>query len=89
MVDGVLERFGRLDILVDNADMTRTGIDTPWARFEETQTDRFRFHLELNLVTTFHVSRAVVPRMLERGYGRVVMVSSVTGPLVTDPKATG
>jgi len=41
---------------------------------------RFERDLALNLKTAFHVSRAVLPGMIERGYGRIVMVSSVTGP---------
>ena len=89
MVDGVLERFGRIDVLVNSAGMRQTGIETPWARFVELQTDAFRLHLELNLLTAFQVTRAVLPGMLERGYGRIVMVSSVTGPLVTDPESAG
>lgn len=89
LVDEVLDRFGRIDILINNAGMTRTGIDTPWGRFVEMQTDTFRFHLELNLLTAFQVTRAVLPGMLKQGYGRIVMVSSVTGPVVTDPDSAG
>jgi len=89
LVDGVLERFGRIDILVNNAGMAQTGIEAPWARVVELQTDAFHLHLELNLVTAFQLTRAVLPGMLERGYGRIVMVSSVTGPLVTDPEGAG
>jgi 3-oxoacyl-[acyl-carrier protein] reductase len=33
--------------------------------------------------TAFHLTQAVIPGMAARGYGRIVMVSSVTGPLVT------
>ena len=49
----------------------------------------FRHDLELNLLTAFHVTQAALPGMLERGYGRIVMVSSVTGPLVTTPGSVG
>jgi 3-oxoacyl-[acyl-carrier protein] reductase len=43
--------------------------------------------LAMNLGTAFHVTKAVLPAMVERGWGRVVMVSSVTGPSVIDPGA--
>ena len=49
----------------------------------------FRHDLELNLLTAFHVTQAALPGMLARGYGRIVMVSSVTGPLVTTPGSVG
>jgi 3-oxoacyl-[acyl-carrier protein] reductase len=45
--------------------------------------------IALNLQTAYNVSRAIVPGMVERGWGRVVMVSSVTGPLVTNPGSVG
>jgi 3-oxoacyl-[acyl-carrier protein] reductase len=44
--------------------------------------------LEITLKTAFHTTQAALPDMLARGHGRVVMVSSVTGPLVTAPGST-
>jgi 3-oxoacyl-[acyl-carrier protein] reductase len=41
--------------------------------------------LEITLTTAFHLTQAVLPEMVARRYGRVLMVSSVTGPLVTAP----
>ena len=43
----------------------------------------------LNLHTAYHVTRPLVAGMIERGWGRVVMVSSVTGPLVAIPGSAG
>ena len=60
--------------------------DAPFAELPE---ETFRHDLELNLLTAFHVTQAALPGMLQRGYGRIVMVSSVTGPLVTVPGAAG
>jgi len=42
-----------------------------------------------NLRTAFSVTRLVVPGMVKRRYGRIVMVSSVTGPLVSNPGSVG
>ena len=41
--------------------------------------------MEITLKTAFHTTQAVLPQMVERRHGRVVMVSSVTGPFVTAP----
>jgi 3-oxoacyl-[acyl-carrier protein] reductase len=90
MVDEVLERYGRIDVLVNNAGMVTVGtggwddiglLDMP--------DDAWRSDIAMNLHTAFNVTRAVAPGMAERGWGRVVMVSSVTGPLVTNPGQVG
>jgi 3-oxoacyl-[acyl-carrier protein] reductase len=45
--------------------------------------------LAMTLGTAYNVTKAVVPEMVERGWGRVVMVSSVTGPVATTIGSTG
>jgi 3-oxoacyl-[acyl-carrier protein] reductase len=76
-------------VLVNNAGLAQVGVEPDAAHFAELPEEAFRRHLELNLLTAFHVTQAALPGMLERGYGRIVMVSSVTGPLVTTPTSTG
>ena len=80
---------GPLDVLVNNAGLAQLGVEPEKAPFAELPPETFRRHLELNLLTAFHVTQAALPGMLERGYGRIVMVSSVTGPLVTTPGSAG
>ena len=69
--------------------MIQTGHRDEGARFVDLDPSVFERDLALNLMTAFHVTRAALPSMLEHGYGRIVMVSSVTGPLVTNPGSTG
>jgi 3-oxoacyl-[acyl-carrier protein] reductase len=80
---------GPLDVVVNNAGLAQLGMELPDAPFAELPLETFRHDLELNLLTAFHVTQAALPGMLERGYGRIVMVSSVTGPHVTVPGAAG
>jgi 3-oxoacyl-[acyl-carrier protein] reductase len=89
LVTAVLERFERIDILVNNAGMIQSGHEDTGARFVELAPSVFERDLALNLMTAFHVTRATLPTMLERGYGRIVMVSSVTGPRTTNPESSG
>ena len=90
MVAEVLERFGRIDILVNNAGMVT--VDKPGPEitsFLDLSDQSWDDNIAMNLETAYNVTRAVVPGMVERGWGRVVMVSSATGPFVTIPGTAG
>ena len=66
--------YGRVDILVNNAGIT--GGNAPsW----ELPTAEWKRVIEVNLVAPFMVTRAVVPRMIDAGYGRVVNIASIAG----------
>ena len=65
---------GRIDILVNNAGITG-GNGPTW----ELAPEVWRRVLEVNLVAPYLTCRAVLPHMLERGYGRIVNVASIAG----------
>jgi 3-oxoacyl-[acyl-carrier protein] reductase len=90
LVQDVLARFGRIDILVNNAGMTQIGnpgatASLPLAELPEQEWD---YAIAINLKTTFNITRAVLPSMLKANYGRVVNISSTTGPVVSNPRET-
>ncbi|MBK7532902.1 SDR family NAD(P)-dependent oxidoreductase [Piscinibacter sp.] len=70
----VMRTHGRIDILVNNAGITG-GNATTW----ELDPAMWRRVIDVNLVAPYLVCRAVVPQMLQRGYGRIVNVASVAG----------
>jgi len=73
LVSTTLKVFGKVDILVNNA-----GITQPITTFDMTVDDFMRI-VNVNLVGTFICSKAVLKPMMERKYGRIVSLSSVSG----------
>jgi 3-oxoacyl-[acyl-carrier protein] reductase len=76
---------GPIDVLVNAAGMVQTGVPEVDATFLDLTPPALERELDITLKTAFHMTQAVLPGMLERGYGRIVMISSVTGPYVTAP----
>jgi 3-oxoacyl-[acyl-carrier protein] reductase len=72
-VGNVVERFGPIDVLVNNAGVARDGV---LALVQEDDVDTV---IDLNLKASIEMTRLVVRRMLPRGAGRIVNVSSVIG----------
>ena len=70
MVDSVVEEFGQLDILIPLVGGSK---DALLYKMTDEQWDTV---MDLNLKTTFLACRAVVPHMMERGYGKIVLMSS-------------
>jgi 3-oxoacyl-[acyl-carrier protein] reductase len=85
LVTQVLAHFGRIDILVNNAGMVQSGSTEVLAKFDALTEAQWDGEIELNLKTCFNVTRAVIPHMIHARYGRIVNVSSVTGPVASNP----
>ncbi len=77
MVAQVVERFGRLDILVNNA------AHALGTRFEHLTPEEWRLALEVNLTAPFLLTQAALPTMKRQQYGRVVNLSSTAGRMVS------
>ena len=74
--------LGPVDILINNAGMGQSGVATKRASLAETTDAAWAFQLGISLTSAFMMTRAVLPEMIARRYGRIVHMSSVTGPLV-------
>jgi 3-oxoacyl-[acyl-carrier protein] reductase len=85
LVAEVVEHFGKIDILVNNAGMVQSGSKELSAKFDSLTEAQWDSEIELNLKTCFNVTRSVIPHMTKAKYGRIVNVSSVTGPVASNP----
>ena len=70
LVDAAVERFGRVDILINNAGIVR------WAGFPDADADNLERHLAVHVGGSFYTARAAWPHMVRQHYGRIVMTTS-------------
>ena len=74
-----LQKFPRLDILVNNAGIY------PQKPFLEMTEDDWNKVVQINLYGVFHFTKAFLPGMVERKYGKIINLSSISGPIVAFP----
>jgi 3-oxoacyl-[acyl-carrier protein] reductase len=80
MVAGVLERYGRLDIMAANAGIY------PTMALEDMSDGDWDQVMGINVKGAVHAIQACIPAMRRQHYGRIVLTSSITGPIVGAPK---
>jgi len=72
-----LERFGRVDVVVNNAAFARA------TRFPDLTAEEWREALEVNMTAPFLLTKAVLPAMKVQRYGRIINISSSAGRMVS------
>lgn len=73
LVQNVLGHFGKIDILINNAGITRDGM------LHKLSAEDFQKVVDVNLTGVFNCAQAVVPAMVQQGSGRIINTSSVSG----------
>jgi len=72
-VISIIEKYGTIDILINNAGITRD------ASFKKMTSDQWQQVIDVNLTGVFNCTKAVAPIMLDKGFGKIVNASSVVG----------
>ena len=78
MIGRAMEKFGRIDVLLNNAAIFST---VTRSRFEDISRDDWTEMLDVNVIGTWICSKLVVPHMETGGYGRIINISSSTVPV--------
>ncbi len=82
VLDFTLREAGIPSILVNNAGMTSNGSVVESGTAADISEDDWHGGLRRNLDTSFYMSRAVIPHLRQQHFGRIVFVTSVTGPVM-------
>jgi len=73
LAEAAIDRFGQIDVLINNAGLTRD------ATLQKMTAESFDEVIDVNLKGTFYCTKAVVPHMEEREYGRILNATSIAG----------
>lgn len=79
VVDATLERFGTIDVLVNNAGISEV------VGVEDEDLDTFRRVIEVNLVAVWHLAKLCAPTMIAAGGGSIINIASMLGHLGSTP----
>ncbi|HEX6683241.1 MAG TPA: SDR family NAD(P)-dependent oxidoreductase [Candidatus Limnocylindrales bacterium] len=89
LADAVVEQLGEVDILVNNAGLTSRASVEVIRPVAQLTFDEWRAEIDRNLTTAFLSSRAFLGGMSERGWGRIVNLSAINGPVNALPAEAG
>lgn len=83
--EDMVATYGKVDILANVAGMAYFGTEEIFKDVVALKEEEWDFSIGINLKSTFNTTQAFLPGMIERKYGKIINVSSVTGPLVANP----
>ena len=78
IVKDIVIKYGKIDILVNNAGICKL------EKFIDMSDDVRDSHFDINIKGTWNITKTVLPHMIKNNYGKIVNLSSVTGPMVAD-----
>ena len=85
VIKKIADEFGDIHVLINNAGMAQGGEEEDFAGILDISYESWDTSISRNLTLTFNVTKQVLPYMVKKNYGRIVNVSSVTGPVVSNP----
>ncbi len=89
MFAAVADGLGPVQVLINNAGMVQSGVEVQRSKLGALSDTDWAHHMAVNVGVTFHCIRAALPAMQAAGYGRIVNIASVTGPMVTIDGSSG
>lgn len=84
LFEKIIKKHGNIHVLVNNAGMAQVGKAEDFTEFNEMEDAEWDDSINRNLTLCYNVTRRVITPMIEKSYGRIVNVSSVTGPFVSN-----
>lgn len=85
----IVADLGFPHVLINNAGMVQVGVEEDFTSILDMTYESWDRSINRNLTLCFNVTKETLPYMAENHYGRIVNVSSVTGPIVSNPGEAG
>lgn len=84
LFEEIIKKYGTIHVLINNAGMAQVGKPEDFTEFNEMEDVEWDDSISRNLTLCYNVTRRVINPMVKKSYGRIVNVSSVTGPFVSN-----
>ena len=89
LIESIVSDLGSPSVLINNAGMVQVGVEEDFTSILEMTYESWDQSINRNLNLCFNVTKETLPYMVQQEYGRIVNVSSVTGPVVSNPGESG